>query len=151
MDLRLHTPMLADPVESFFAGFNSIFVRLFFALVALIAGAAVCHQSLAVDFDWALLTLGSIFIWGDLGAWFPIGLLSLLLVLACGFFFIQERSPKANFFVVFSASVVYFSPICFGEGQWIRVILIYVICAALYWILPRIIQRLGHGAEATSE
>lgn len=50
MDLRLHTPMLADPVESFFAGFKSVFVRLFFAFVAPLAGAAVCHQSLAVDF-----------------------------------------------------------------------------------------------------
>ncbi len=139
--------MFADPVESFFAGIDSVFVRGLFVLGAILAGEAVCHQSLWIDLDWIFLVIDAVFIWADFGAAFIVCLVSLIFLLICGFFFVQDRSSKANFFVVFSASAIYFSPISFKEYQWMWMILIYIVCAVFFWLVPYAIRRSASSGE----
>jgi len=144
--------MLADPVAGFFDGLGSGFTRTAFAFVAILAGAAVCYLSLGFDVEWSALYLwaplliGLLFWWAVYGGWFFVGLSAFVLMFAFIWSFTQERAPKLSFFAVFSAATVYFAPICFEEHRWIRAIVIYSVCALLYWILPYAFLRLNRNA-----
>ena len=60
--------------------------------------------------------------------------------------FLQDQRAKVSFFVMFTAATVYYLPVGFrafalgpynGDGHpWIYTVLLYLVCAAGYWLLP---------------
>jgi len=131
----------ADPVEGFFAGFDSAFSRILIAFGGVLAGSGICYLALATDdtwdepIEWLLYLITLLPWWGTFGLWFFVGLAALFAILGSGLLFLQDRNSKLAFFGISSGAVVYFLPTCFRDCLWIRVVILYLPTATLYWYL----------------
>lgn len=141
-----------DPVDAFFSGFTSFFSRIFLGWVALFLGCALCYFcgpgfGTGVLYAWALGLIGMIFMWALWGGWFILGLAALITLFFCLWRFVNDCDGKLNFFLMFTASVIYFFPLDIGDGyedsnHWLRTVIVFSIVAACYWLLPLLIATL---------
>jgi hypothetical protein len=139
--------MPADPVSGFFAGFTSIFSRIFIGWAAIFLACTLCYVC-AVGLNaellivWAMGSLGMIFAWATLGGWFILGLAALVTMFFCLWSFVTDSGGKFVFFLMFTAGVVYFFPLDIASEHWLRAAVTYAIVAACYWLLPRAIAAM---------
>lgn len=143
--------MLTDPVEAFLSGFSSGIARILLALAAILGGFAVCAASSSWDTGsmWLLgvLGVGMVFWWGTYGGWFFLGLFSLISMFGFLWAFVHDRSAKFSFFALFTAAVVYASPLTFPDNRWSGALGIYLGAACCYWVVPYIAARLANWAR----
>lgn len=168
LEAEPHIPL--DPVSGFFAGFTSVFARMFIGLAGIIAGYLICSFS-AWGFDshvMAWFPLGcifTIFTWGTYGGLFLAGLAALVSIFAGLWAFVNGSDGKRAFFFIVTASVVYFLPVVLPEkrtniyGEEIAGSMrvgplawaagIYIVAAILYWVAPGLIAKMtpGRGEE----
>lgn len=147
--------MLADPVEAFFSGIQSVVGRILLAFAAVLAGFGVCLVSAGWPTDagnlWALLTVGGLFWWGMYGSWFFVGLLAFIGMFTFLWSFAYDWHSKLSFFGIFSSAVVYYSPLMSG-GQWLYGLGLWLGVSFCYWVLPYLLRRVvGRKAQRFDE
>lgn len=144
--LNRSTQMLIDPIEGFLSGIGSSVVRSLLAIAAILAGFATCQISSAwgrpAFSAWTFLSIGLLLWWGTYGAWFLIGLLSLIGMFVFHFAFIQDRSAKLSLFLAFTSGTIYFLPVTFEDQRWICTLCLYAGVTVFYWIMPCAISRI---------
>ena len=129
-----------DPVDAVLSGVSSVFVR---ALIAASVVAGACGLALLCSgwgsdqsIVWFFLFPGAIFLWGAHGPWVAIGLLAVVVCFASFIVFLRDHRSKLALFATFSAAVVYFAPVTFTNWHWLRLIAVYAVIAACYWLIP---------------
>ncbi len=143
----------SDPIESFFAGFESGFVRIPIGLIAILAGEAVCYFSTTESLEVSALLLavpslvGMPFAWMTKGALALVGLLALVAMLGSAWAFTQRMAGKVTFYSTFFASAVFCLSLCFTEEGLPRWLAFQCGLFAIYWVVPYLFQRLKRGAE----
>ena len=148
-----NTPL--DPVSGFFAGFTSVFARMFIGIAAFVIGYFICGFS-AMGFDsrvWGafpLLSIFTIFTWATYGGWFVLGMAALISIFTGLWMFVHDSDGKRSFFFILSASAVYFSVLLFatrgysedyddGRHPLTWAAAIYAGITLFYWVVPRLI------------
>ena len=136
---------IADPVDAFFSGIGSVVGRTLLALAAILVGFGVCviasgwsRETVSI---WGILTVGVLFWWGTFGGWFFVGLLSFIGMFVFVLSFAYYWHSKFSFFGVFSAAVIYYSPLTFPEHRWLYALGICLGVSVCYWVLPYVLGR----------
>ncbi len=144
--------MLHDPVDAFFQGMSSAFVRVPLAFVPLLAALSCFAFPNAELGVWALaafplVVLGVVLTWAAKGLVFFVGLCALLAYLVVSWRFLLTSHPKEMFLGLFVAAFVLFLPLAWGsEGmEWkpyalgMAFSIIYILGA---YGLPILLERL---------
>lgn len=124
-----------DPVSGFFAGFTSVFARMFLGGIAVVCGFVVGIFS----GGWGPF---AIFDWAERGAWFLLGILSLVSIFVGLWVFIHGSDGRRSFFFIFSAAALHFSSGLFPPEHAESVLWVaglYGIATACYWLVPRML------------
>lgn len=151
-----------DPVSGFFAGFTSVFARMFIGLAAFVIGYFICGFSTAgldsqVWGAFPLLTIFTIFTWATYGGWFVLGMAALISIFAGLWMFVHDSDGKRSFFFILSASAVYFSVQLFATRGYSGdyddereshplawALAIYAGITVFYWVVPRLISAFAN-------
>ena len=141
--------MLYDPVDGFFSGLCSGFVRKLLAVGGILAGALISFlpgvdfsENLSSSYIWLSLTIGPFFWWARRDALFLLGLFSVLAMLTYIVLVFRGYDFKHAVFIIFSAATIYFAPISIQNDCWVISLLIYSACSLVYWLLPYGLPRL---------
>jgi hypothetical protein len=165
MPLKSEPDIPLDPVSGFFAGFTSVFARMFIGLGAFVAGYLVCSFA---EKGWNVYSFAgfplrcifSIFDWADLGGGFVIGMAALISIFAGLWAFVHDSEGKRSFFFIFTASTVYFASHILSEDArtniynfeppppiWVPLTWaagIYAAASVCYWVVPRMIAAFAN-------
>lgn len=150
--------MLYDPVDAFFQGMSSAFVRIPLAFVPMLAALSCFALPNAELGVWALaafplVVLGVILTWAAKGLVFFIGLCALLAYLVASWRFLVTDHPKEMFLGLFVAGFVLFIPLAWGGefGVW-KTYAMGMVLGAGYILsaygLPILLERLHEGKNA---
>lgn len=136
---QFKTRMVVDPVDAFFSGFSSVFARMFLGGIAIVCGLVV---GLFSGSGWGPF---AIFGWAEHGAWFVLGLASLVSIFVGLWVFIHGSEGRRSFFFIFSVAALHFSSGLFPPDRLAALFWttgIYGIATAFYWLVPQAIAAI---------
>jgi hypothetical protein len=136
--------MKSDALDGFTEGLASFWVRFPLALLIIAAGFALPARAFDSDSSislvstlwlWPLVAMGMVFVWAEHGLWGFLGISLLIAVVTLSYAFIQNWRSRWSGFLLFSASTVYFFPLCLEERRWVVAAAIYLGVSTVYGLL----------------
>ena len=134
-----------DPIEAFFSGIGSGFIRLLIGMAAIALGYLINLWSSSYE-GWGIDSVFMIFWWGHFGLAFFVGFAALLGGLYTLYRFVVDEGGKMEWFVIVSAFTLYYLPMNLPGNIWyweaddrIRLLVLLSIfsrLSATYWLLP---------------